>query len=116
MVSKKDCKDLERSVKVYNVHEMRMWIEKSNYVLFKAIIVLWRRQTTEEQCKFEACERNGIGFNKYDAPLMTEFASKILTRQGLTPKEIALARMRIRKYIKQLTQFANAGEKVSYFA
>ena len=70
--------------------------------LLKAILIIYENQTHEEKCAGESVEDNGIGFNKFDAITMSEIAKKLKNGQGISPKEIALAKITMPKYWKQL--------------
>lgn len=85
----------------------------SDMELCKCVVAIYRRQTKTEQEQYATGVWNGVGFNKFDAKILTSFAKQILAnrRKGnaylLSPKQIATARKRMPKYAKQLAKIAN---------
>jgi len=79
---------------------------KSDKAVERAILALHERQTYEEQNIYGTKEINGIGFNKFDAPFLTDLAKKLLNGYSLTPKQIAAARKSLIKYKGQLSEIA----------
>lgn len=89
-----------------------MWkrITESQIFAERAVVALWKRQTFAEQASEATHEKNGRGFNANDANILSSFAEWINTGRKLTPKQLEVARKRLRKYCKQLSRIAN-GEK-----
>lgn len=91
------------------------WTEKrirelllaSDKMVIRSLLVLYQRQTDNEKLKQHNNEVNGMGFNQYDAPILTDFCSKLKGGYYLTDKQIKIARKRLLKYVKQLTKIAN---------
>ena len=52
-------------------------------------------------------EHNGVGFNAFDAEVLSDIAKKLIRGEELTDKEFFTARKRIQKYAGQLTLIAN---------
>lgn len=77
----------------------------------RAILALYRLQTSEEQHNQQTVENNKRGFNGVDAPILSSFASWMRggTRH-LTAKQLTIAQKRIGKYAAQLYGIANANE------
>lgn len=81
----------------------------------RAILALYRFQTTEEQSAKDSKERNGVGFTKADSEIGTSMAKFALEAGFLTEKQIAYWRRftggnkcRICKYARQLLKIANS--------
>lgn len=100
-----------KTLKVWTAEEIQEWLDKDDRVVASALYRLYECQTTEEQQGAETTEHNGQGFNAYDAPLLTSFTEDALRRGYLTPAQAALARKRLKKYIKQLVFLANLVEE-----
>lgn len=73
----------------------------------KAIIVLFERQTPDEQDQRATRYKNHIGFNGADAEILSSFASRLIwQRKPLTDKQLAIAYKKLPKYSKQLLEIA----------
>lgn len=81
--------------------------------LVRGILAIYERQTADERASQTTRHYNGIGFNAWDAGLLSSFAQQILRRQAtgrldlLSPAQIAKARPKMRKYATQLAAIAN---------
>ena len=81
-------------------------IDSSDRALYKALLLIYSKQTATEQEMGATVEDNGIGFSGCDAELLTSFA-KGLTQYGhLTEKQLPYARKKVRKYWRQLMTLA----------
>lgn len=65
------------------------------------LVVVYKNQTDVEQEKEAADKVNGIGFNKFDAPILTPIAEKYLSRGYLSESEFITVCTLIPKYHKQ---------------
>ena len=65
------------------------------------LLVVYRNQNMDEKHSRMTKRRNGIGFNKNDAPILTEIAEKYLDNGNLTKDELATVNRLIGKYRKQ---------------
>ena len=91
----------------------------SDVFLERSLMVLYARQTADEQASQGTIEENGVGFNRYDAGLLTSYAEQIRANAAnprsqyhaegrrLSAKQQAVTRNRIKKYIRQLVDYAN---------
>lgn len=72
----------------------------------RAIVVLFERQTTEEQECERTTKSNARGFNAFDAEILTSFAKQILysSRQGLSVKQLNIAYKKLPKYCRQIQE------------
>ena len=98
----------QKQKRVWTEDEIRTLIQTNDKVLYGALKKIYAEQTADEQAAGETHNRNGVGFNGVDAPILSSFA-EFLNRTGfLTTKQKALARKKLAKYNKQLTRLANA--------
>ena len=65
------------------------------------LLVVYRNQNMDEKHSRMTKRRNGIGFNKNDAPILTEIAEKYLDNVNLTKDELETVHHLIAKYWKQ---------------
>lgn len=81
------------------------WVEK-------AILVLFERQTTDEQVAQETGHDNKMGFNKPDARRMSFVAEFLKTGKHLTrEKALGVYGVKLQKYSTQLAKIATAKAK-----
>ena len=77
-------------------------IEKDDEYVVGALMVLYARQTTEEQNSHSTYHVNYAGFNSIDAPILTSMAKFYQEKQYLSKKQVEVCRTKLRKYWKQL--------------
>jgi hypothetical protein len=77
----------------------------------RALVVLYQRQTDDEQAATRTKHDNMRGFNQPDARRGSELARKAMTPQLFAPAEVIEARNMLRKYAGQLARIANAKER-----
>lgn len=70
--------------------------------LYRAITVIFDRQTAEEQSSETTSVNNGIGFSGCDAQILSSFAKQIAQRGFLSPKQKEIAVKKMPKYHKQI--------------
>lgn len=74
----------------------------------RAIVVLYDRQTADEQNVSATIEHNTIGFNGVDAEILSSFARQVLAGRTLSQKQLAIAYKKLPKYWRQLLEAAKA--------
>lgn len=79
-------------------------LESNPQAVLRAILVIWNNQTPEEKMLMFPEVINNVGFNKYDAPFLSQVARKLEKHNKLTLEEFLEARRRIRKYWKQIQE------------
>jgi len=79
--------------------------------LYRAIIALYQRQTTEEQARRTTNVWNGRGYNFADAYILSSFAERLLNGCQLSAQQREVARDKLPKYSRQLTNIANHTEE-----
>lgn len=94
--------------RVWTVDEIASLVQNNDVVLYRALNKLFECQTEDEKAIGETHETNGVGFNGVDAPILTSFAEFYKQRGYLSDKQKAIARKKLVKYKKQLTNLANA--------
>ena len=65
------------------------------------LLIVYNNQTGQEKGELTAKKRNGIGFNKADAPVLSELAEKFLEERFLTEDELQTVSALIAKYHRQ---------------
>jgi hypothetical protein len=91
----------------YTSAEIRSHLLADDRWLLRGLLAIYSRQTIAEQRRQETVERNGIGFNAFDASFLTDIAQKLSRSGHLSDKQIAACRRSMLKYAGQLTRIAN---------
>jgi hypothetical protein len=97
-----------------NENDIREKILTDDRWLCRALYRVWENQTDDERRDEETKHHNGVGFNGCDGPILTSFGNRLhrccggerrlLTGRELSPKQIAVARKCMPKYIRQLVE------------
>ena len=92
--------------------EIRAKLETDNVWLERAVIVIWERQTRDEQESHATNHENGMGFTGCDADFLTSMAEWINRGrrplgERLTEKQRVVTRKKMLKYAGQLAKVAN---------
>jgi len=88
-------------------------IDNNDTNVYKAVVTIYRLQTDDERNSYSTHASNGVGFNKFDAEILTSFAKQIILNKRLgrqyllSRKQLEIARKRIKKYSAQLVKIAN---------
>ena len=88
--------------------ELQSLLLVSDKALEKSIIRIYERQTYTEQEAGQAIIEDGVGFNKFDASLMSSFAKQLNDGWHLSDKQKEIARKVMPKYWRQLMNISKA--------
>lgn len=94
-------------MKVWTVEEIKDLVQTNDVVLYRALLKLYNCQTESEKQDKATRDSNGMGFNAYDAEILTSFCDWLIKNGFLTSKQKFVARKKLVKYSKQLTALAN---------
>ena len=86
--------------------DIKMKLLTDDRWLYRAIYVIYERQTASEKAKRETVEDNGVGFDGVDGRTMSRIAETLIRNKELTAKDKATARSRMVKYVNQLSTIA----------
>lgn len=70
-----------------------------------ALLTLHKYQEADERAGQFTAHQNGVGFNKYDAPILSDMAQFYISRGYLTEKQIAYIRRALAKYRGQIEAY-----------
>jgi hypothetical protein len=76
----------------------------------KAIRALAARQTADEIAGHSTRYANGAGFSRHDAPFLTDLLRQVNAGRSLSPRQLEVARNKVKRYWRQLCEIANARE------
>lgn len=93
--------------KIWTAEEIKNLLENNDEFLGRALKKLYSCQTADEKRGQHTEETNGVGFNKYDAEIMSSICEFLIRSGFMTDKQKALVRKKIMKYTKQLVMLAN---------
>ena len=97
---------------------MKVWTPESVWEVFannkdqmcKGLVLIYRRQTADEREDKVTRNKNGVGFNAFDAEILSSFAEQYLRRGFLSDKQLAILEKKLHRYRKQLADIANEQE------
>jgi hypothetical protein len=93
--------------KDWTKEEIKDLLEISSKMVHRSIVKIYEKQTDDEKQTLETKHHNGVGFNGVDAEIMSSFARQILNGKTLSPKQMSIAKRKIKKYSGQLAKIAN---------
>lgn len=96
-----------KSAGPYKAEDFKVRLMNDQKWIERAILVLYDRQTREEQRAERAIEHNGVGFTGPDSHIMTYYAEWLRAGKHLSGRHLAAARTRVVKYAGQLAKIAN---------
>jgi len=70
------------------------------------LITIYRNQTQDEQSNNSVKYQNSVGFNGYDADILSSISQFYLKNKFLTPKQIDVVKKSITKYSKQMLMYS----------
>lgn len=98
---------------VYEKEFIREKLETNDVWLYRGILAIYDRQTQDEKRINDTVDRNGVGFNAFDADIMSSFAKVLMEKRdlgyplSLSVKQKSIARRVMKKYAGQLARIAN---------
>lgn len=92
----------DASGKAWTEKDIDALLQRSDAAVFRAVVVLYDRQTEDERATDQTTHRNGVGFNGVDARLLSYYARWIKANGRLTGRHVEKARRAVRKYRAQL--------------
>ena len=82
---------------------MRERIERADArEIYRLLRLLYEQQTDLEKYLSMTGEKNGVGFNSYDGPILSDIAQRAERYGSLTPRQADLVRRKLKKYARQL--------------
>lgn len=89
--------------KIWTIPEIKEMLATNRKWIERAIVVITEEnQTHTEQINEYTKDRNGIGWNGYDASILTSFAKQIKMGRTLSEKQMNIAKKKLPKYAKQV--------------
>lgn len=93
--------------KIWTKEEIQNLLKNNTGFAVRSLVKIYQYQTADEQSTQTTAEYNGVGFNGFDAEIMSKFAVYFMENNYLSEKQVAIVKKRIYKYAGQLTKIAN---------
>lgn len=93
--------------KVYTKAEIADKLATNDRWLIHGLMAIYAKQTYEEQAGDRTVEENGMGFNAFDAPILSDMARQYQTSGYLSKRQLVIIRKCMKKYAGQLVKIAN---------
>lgn len=81
-------------------------LDTNDKAVYRALVAIYSRQTEHEKCLGQTKEHNGIGFSAFDAEFLSSLAEQVKSRGSLSPRQLELARKKVKSYWRQLLEIA----------
>jgi hypothetical protein len=109
---------MSTAIKEWTKEDILELLDASDQAVCRAVVRVYKNQTHDERQAGLTKHHNGIGFSAFDAEILSSFARQIVRHSSehsqypdpLSPKQMAIARKRIKHYHRQLLVIANQGE------
>lgn len=95
-------KQVEVNGKIWTKDDLKQLLETNDAAVIKAMLKIFEYQTYSEQQSERTSDFNGVGFSGVDGEILSSFAKQFQTRGFLSPKQMAIARKRMKHYAGQL--------------
>ena len=88
--------------KIWSKETIQELLDKNDEAVYRAMLQIYDRQTADEQKYQDTHIYNSVGFTGPDAEIMSSFTESYKKWNKLTPKQMVIARKKMKKYWKQL--------------
>jgi hypothetical protein len=95
---------VDKTGKLWSKEDIQNLLEKNDEAVYKAMLRIYDRQTRDEQDAKDTQVWNSVGFTGTDAEIMSSFTESYKKWGKLTPKQMVIARKKMKKYWKQLLE------------
>lgn len=97
--------------KDWTKEEVKNLISTNEKACLKALLLIYKNQTLDEQKSESTKYTNGVGFSGLDAELLSSFAKQVEQRGFLTPKQLVYCFKKMPKYAGQVFREMEAKAK-----
>ena len=103
------------TVEVWDKEAVNRLLSDNDKAVARAVLTVYRNQTESERATKCTKENNGVGFTSVDAEILTNIAKFYQQTGFLTPRQLDIARNKMKKYWRQLlAEIERNGRPVSY--
>lgn len=91
--------------KAWDKESVKNLLKRDDRAVCRAILRIYSFQTDEEKYYETTKTENGMGFNRFDAEILSSYAEQLKKGRELTEKQMYVARPKIMKYTGQLLKY-----------
>ena len=95
------------TTKTYTKEFIKTKLQTDDKWLIRGLMAVSKLQTDDERHIGRTEHSNGVGFNAFDAPFLTQMVIRVNRKLYLSSTQIATIRKRMTKYAGQLESIAN---------
>jgi hypothetical protein len=93
---------IDKNGKVWTKTDVQNLLATNDTAVIKGMLRIYAKQTSDEKQVEETREFNGVGFNGLDGKIMSSFSTFYSKNKYLSPKQMKIARNKMKKYAGQL--------------
>jgi len=93
---------------IWNKDSIQALLDKSDKAVGRALTAIYALQTADEKASGATKHENSVGFSAFDAEFCSSLARQVNKGWQLSPKQMAMARNKMKRYHRQLVEIANA--------
>ena len=97
--------------KTWDKESIRDLLDRNDKAVYRAILLIYSFQTDEEKYMGATKTVNGKGFSKFDVEVLSSYAMQLRRGQGLSLKQMYVARPKIKKYAGQIISYMKQREE-----
>lgn len=98
---------------VHTIETIKALLDRNVEAVRRALVVLYNRQTLDEQQNNVTHHLNGRGFCAFDADFGSSLAKQVLEGRPFSPRQIEAGRKLAKKYARQLVEEANSRQSAA---
>ena len=102
---------LMKGCKMWNKERIHHLLDTRPEAVTRALLAIYALQTESEKSTKHTKDANNVGFSAFDAEFLSDLAIKVQRGWSLTPKQMACAKNKMKRYHRQLVEIANAKEE-----
>lgn len=95
---------IDKNGKVWTKADVQNLLRINDTAVIRGMLRIYTKQTFDEKQIEETTDFNGVGFNGLDGKIMSSFSSFYNKNKYLSPKQMKIARNKMKKYAGQLIQ------------
>lgn len=96
---------------VWDKESIKDLLDRNDKAVERAILLIYSFQTDEEKYQGVTKTVNGKGFSKFDVEVLSNYAMQLRRGQGLSIKQMYVARPKIKKYAGQIISYMKAKQE-----
>lgn len=95
---------VDKDGRIWDKERLQKLILTSDIMVYKSLMLIYARQTADEQKIQATTDWNSVGFTGVDGEILSSFAEGYQKFGRLTEKQMNIARPKMKKYWRQLIE------------